>query len=165
MPSTSRPPRFLWAALIIGATIVPRAASADGPASPAFLPTQDGRYKTIPHPKIDRPSAISSTSSGGWWLGTAGIAVALAVFGGVSLASRKYLPKSETSPLRVIGRTSLSPKHSVYLLKAGDKVLIIGTGPQGAPTLLGEMGSDEAEPAKARTASSMISRVRVGGEV
>jgi flagellar protein FliO/FliZ len=41
--------------------------------------------------------------------------------------------------LRVLGRTALTPKHSVYLLKAGDRVLIVGTGPQGAPSLLGEM--------------------------
>jgi flagellar protein FliO/FliZ len=41
----------------------------------------------------------------------------------------------------VVGRTSLSPRHTVYLLKAGDRVLIVGTGPQGSPTLLGEMAS------------------------
>jgi flagellar biogenesis protein FliO len=67
-----------------------------------------------------------------------GIALALAVFGGVSLASRRFLPGRGTGPLQVVGRTSLSPKHTVYLLRAGDRVLIVGTGSQGAPSLLGE---------------------------
>ena len=63
-------------------------------------------------------------------MGTAGIALALAAFGGMSLAAKRFLPQSESGPLRVVGRTSLSPKHSVYLLKAGDRVLIVGTGPR-----------------------------------
>jgi flagellar biogenesis protein FliO len=77
-------------------------------------------------------------------MGTAGIALALAAFGGMSIAARKFLPQSESGPVRVLGRTSLSPKHAVYLLKAGDKVLIVGTGPQGSPTLLGEMPPESA---------------------
>ncbi len=39
----------------------------------------------------------------------------------------------------MVGRTSLSPKHTVYLLKAGERVLIVGTGAQGPPSLLGEL--------------------------
>jgi hypothetical protein len=41
--------------------------------------------------------------------------------------------------LRVVGRTSLSPRHTVHLLSVGARVLIVGTGPQGAPSLLGEL--------------------------
>ena len=91
-------------------------------------------------------------------MGTAGIALALAAFGGMSLAARKFLPQSESGPLRVVGRTSLSPKHTVYLLKAGDKVLIVGTGPGGSPTLLGEM------PPEAAGSSPRLARTRAGGE-
>src|SRR5262249_51733085 len=48
--------------------------------------------------------------------------------------------------LRVVGRTRISPRHTVYLLGVGDRVLIVGTGPQGAPSLLGELtGSDALE--------------------
>jgi flagellar biogenesis protein FliO len=92
-------------------------------------------------------------------MGTAGIALALAAFGGMSVAARKFLPQSESGPLRVLGRTSLSPKHAVYLLKAGDKVLIVGTGPQGPPTLLGEM-PPEASPVP----SPMFARSRAGSD-
>jgi flagellar biogenesis protein FliO len=92
-------------------------------------------------------------------MGTAGIALALAAFGGMSVAARKFLPQSESGLLRVLGRTSLSPKHAVYLLKAGDKVLIVGTGPQGSPTLLGEM-----PPESAPAPSPMFARSRAGGD-
>jgi len=101
-----------------------------------------------------------SEASGGWWVGTAGIAVVLAACGWASLASRKFLPKSAGNApnLRVVGRTSLSPKHAVYLLDVGGRVLLIGTGPQGAPSLLGELDGDEA-PALSKTID-----VRVGDD-
>jgi len=136
---SARPIRAsLRAALLVGACLFPCAASADEPSS---TPVTARRHPVTPHLKIDRPTGPASTSSGGWWFGTAGIALALAAFGGISVASRRFLPKSEAGPLRVVGRTSLSPRHTVYLLKAGDRVLIVGTGPQGSPTLLGEMAS------------------------
>jgi len=74
----------------------------------------------------------------GWWFGTAGIALTLAACGGISIAARKYLPQSSSPLLRVIGRVSLSPRHSVYLLRVDGRVLLIGAGPQGAPSYLGE---------------------------
>jgi flagellar biogenesis protein FliO len=78
--------------------------------------------------------------SGGWWFGTAGIALALALFGAISLASRRFLPQAGSGGfLGVVGRASLSPKHTVYLLRVGQRVLILGAGTQGAPTLLGEL--------------------------
>ena len=43
----------------------------------------------------------------------------------------------------MVGRASLSPKHTVYLLEVGRRVLIVGTGAQGAPTLLGELTDPE----------------------
>jgi flagellar protein FliO/FliZ len=91
-----------------------------------------------------RPAEGMAEKSGSWWFGTAGIALALALFGGISLASRRYLPQAGSGGfLSVVGRASLSPKHSVYLLRVGARVLILGAGSQGAPTLLGEL----SEPA------------------
>ncbi len=90
-----------------------------------------------------RTGARSTASSGGFWLGTGGIAVALAAFGAISLGAKKLRPGSDAGPLKVIGRTSLSPRHSVYLLRAGDRVLIVGTGTQGPPSLLGELTEAE----------------------
>jgi flagellar biogenesis protein FliO len=69
----------------------------------------------------------------------------LAAVGGLSVASKRFLsPRNSANALRVLGRTSLSPKHSVYLLEVGQRILIIGTGAQGAPSLLGVL-TDPAE--------------------
>lgn len=66
--------------------------------------------------------------------------MALALCGGISLAMRRgWAPAHPVGLLRVVGRTSLSPRHTVHLLSVGDRVLIVGTGPQGAPSLLGEL--------------------------
>jgi flagellar protein FliO/FliZ len=127
-------------ALAVVASMAPPAKADGAPPSP----TPDGRYQIVRHPKSGRPGTSIPASTSSWWMGTAGIALALAAFGGMSLAAKKFLPQSESGPLRVVGRTSLSPKHAVYLLKAGDKVLIVGTGPGGSPTLLGEMPPDAA---------------------
>ena len=50
--------------------------------------------------------------------------------------------------LQVISRVGLSPKHTVYLLRAGGRVLLVGTGPQGAPSLISELDEvPQVEPA------------------
>jgi flagellar protein FliO/FliZ len=143
-------------ALLAGLSLASAPAIAEGPASPSA--SDAVRHPITPHPKIGRSSGSTPASSGAWWAGTAGIALVLAAFGGISVAARRYLPKTETGSLRVVGRTSLSPKHSVYLLQAGDRVLIVGTGPQGSPTLLGEM------PPETTTATPRVARFRVEGE-
>ncbi len=41
---------------------------------------------------------------------------------------------------------SLSPKHSVYLLRVGRRVLVVGAGPQGPPALIAELADEPQEP-------------------
>ena len=113
------------------------------PTTAIAAPNPSGRLPFRPREASVRRTEVSE-GAGGWWLGTAGIALALALFGGISLASRRYLPQREGGPLRVVGRTSLSPKQAVYLLRVGDRVLLIGAGPGGPPSLLGEL-TDPAE--------------------
>jgi flagellar biogenesis protein FliO len=176
--SASKWPERLGRALVLALAVMPCAAYAEKPNSPSFEATAEGRQRILPHPKIGKSAASPSTSdknsatgsSAGWWLGTAGIAVALAIFGGVSVAAKKLQPTGELQKLKVVGKTSLSSKHSVYLLKAGDRVLIVGTGPQGSPTLLGELDPDEAKPAVSETPKTRMSiptfpKIRVGGGV
>jgi flagellar protein FliO/FliZ len=121
------------------------ATATAAPAAPRRpFPTRDdvasGTHRTPSHP--------GGTSSGGWWLGTTAAALALAACGWASVAARRYRPGSVAGAagLRVVGRTSLSPRHTVYLLQAGDRVLIVGTGPQGAPSLLSELDADAMPP-------------------
>ena len=123
-----------------------------GPPPTAAIrpPSLDDRLPAPARPgSADASAHASSGGSGGWWFGTAGIALALAAFGGVAAASRRFLPAREGSgsgSLRVVGRVALSAKQSVYLVRAGDRVLILGGGGQGPPSLLGEM----TDPAPAR---------------
>jgi hypothetical protein len=118
-----------------------RAIRAEDEASPKLSirsPMHEGQYQFPPPGSAGPGLGHSSRSSGSWWIGTAGISLALAFFGVISMASRRILPKRGSGPFEVIARTNLSPKHTVHLLRAGDRVLIIGTGPQGSPALLGE---------------------------
>lgn len=130
------------------AVLEPRAARADDtpPTAASELDESAGRHPFPPRGTSATKSGESSGRPGGWWLGTVGIALALAVVGGLSIVSRRFAPAAQTGTmaLRVIGRTSLSPKHAVYLLRAGDRVLVLGTGPQGPPALLGELEDDPA---------------------
>ena len=99
------------------------------------------------HPITHHESAApAASSSAGFWLGAGGIAVALAAFGAVSLVAKKSRPR-DSADLRVVGRASLSPRYAVYLLRVGDRTLIVGTGGQGAPSLLGELASTPGGPA------------------
>jgi hypothetical protein len=110
------------------------------------------RHRIAAHSKNDRVGGSGTASPAGgssnsWMFGMTVVALGLAVVGGVSIASRRFgfAAAGATGPLRVIARTHLSPKHSVYLLRAGESVWLIGTGPQGAPSLLGELESAPSE--------------------
>jgi hypothetical protein len=68
-----------------------------------------------------------------------GITLALAVCGGIIAASRRFLPQGAGVGMQVVGRVSLSPKHTVYMLRVGRRVMLIGAGPQGSPSLISEL--------------------------
>ncbi len=83
-------------------------------------------------------------SSDPWPLGMIGVTLSLAVLGGIVAASRRFLPQSAGVGMQVVGRVSLSPRHTVYMLRVGHRVLLIGAGPQGSPSLISEL-DDPAE--------------------
>jgi flagellar biogenesis protein FliO len=116
----------------------PRVASAVS----ALEPRVAAARPFPPRGSVVRRSPERPEGTGGWWMGTAGIALALAVCGGISLATRggwRWAQVNTVGTVRVVGRTSLSPRHTVHLLSVGHRVLIVGTGPQGPPSLLGEL--------------------------
>jgi flagellar protein FliO/FliZ len=137
--------REIGAVLILGPVlfglVVPSVRADQSPPTVSIA----GRNAVSPRPfpprgATGRRADGLAEKSGGWWFGTAGIALALALVGGISMASRRFLPQAGSGGfLGVVGRASLSPKHTVYLLRVGERVLILGTGPQGSPTLLGEL--------------------------
>jgi flagellar protein FliO/FliZ len=141
MPSIRTLRRLALAAAWSALTLWPDSASfAEGRPPSASIPGPDAADRVLA-PTRTRPASgrASSDPGGGWWLVPTGITAALAVFGGVSLASKRLLPSRDSALLQVVGRSSLSNKHSVYLLRVGDRVLILGTGPQGPPSTLGEV--------------------------
>lgn len=161
MPSRSRRPRrphplfppltaVVALALALGPWPWPPALA--GESGPTQVPSasENGAAQSRRHLLTRRPlrpeqaaARPSPGGPGGWWFGTAGVALALALCGWGSVAARRYLPTARggagPTPMRVVGRTSLSPRHTVYLLEVGGRVLIVGAGAQGAPSLLGEL--------------------------
>jgi flagellar protein FliO/FliZ len=119
-----------------------------GTAALAQQPTPAPIRVPPPSDHVARSAASSEPGasplhSSGWWLGSTGIALVLAVCGAICVAARKYRPQDSTAPVRVVGRVSLTPRHSIFMVQAGRRVLLIGTGSQGAPTLLGELSEDD----------------------
>jgi flagellar biogenesis protein FliO len=116
---------------------------AEGPAERVALAGDAAAQRD--QPPFRRPTANAHVrggkSSGGWWFSTAGIVAVLAVLGGGSLAAKRWklVPGRETAALEIVGRTFLTSRQAVYLVRAGGRTLLIGTGPQGAPSLLGEL--------------------------
>ncbi len=51
--------------------------------------------------------------------------------------------------IRVIERIPLDPRRALYLVKVGDRILLVGAGEGGAPALLTEVDPSELPPAKA----------------
>lgn len=151
-PRSSRTPTsalcglsLLLASWIIGLNDSP--ARADSPAA------QEGSGPRLTtEPSLSKwPYRISRTAPShgpdrSWW-GLAGTTGALAICGGIYAVCRRFLPSSAAGAVRVVSRTSLSPKHSVYVLRIGRRVLLVGTGPQGAPSLITELDElAEIEP-------------------
>ena len=119
-------------------------ARAEETASPA--PTVDtGRPSRSP--RFRSPSAISSNPRpDGGWSNLALVALILAACGGIAIASRRVGKRGSVGAMQVVGRVGLSPKHSVYLLRVGPRVLVIGAGPQGPPALIAELDDLPEEP-------------------
>lgn len=122
---------FLIAVLFAGSTYAQEAANPSRP----------------PLARQRSDATAQAKGSQGWWLGTAAALVALAGAGALCLAARGKAAGAAASRLQVLGRVHLPPKHALYMVRAGRRTLLIGTGPQGAPSLLGELDDDEPEPA------------------
>ena len=124
-------------------------------ARPADEPTVDHaviaasvtprREPVRPDPRRQTGPSSRGDAGAGWWIGPVGIAAAFAAVGAVSLAAKRFNLNlnlgmaREGGSIGVIGQARLSPRHSVHLVRVGGRVLIVGTGPAGSPTTLGEV--------------------------
>ncbi len=128
-----------------GAARAPEGAGASdaetGGADRARTPRRSGSARLR-----SETSGTRSAGSDGWWSGTAFFALLLAVGGGIVLAARRLGPRGAAGAVQVVGRVSLSSRHSVYLLRVGRRVLVVGAGPQGPPALLTELDDVPEDP-------------------
>ncbi len=135
-----------------------RPALADANGEPARSPVRAGSGSGAPdanarQPARSRPPRLggltwlrSETGSDNWGVGKFCLALVLAICGGIALAARRLAPRAAAGAVQVVGRVSLSPKHSVYLLRVGRRVLVLGAGPQGPPALITELDDVPQEP-------------------
>jgi flagellar protein FliO/FliZ len=135
------PPAPFSAGSIVSTSIftVPAAAASGSSPRPAPRGSVDGARPAGPAwlNRLARKSQGAASES--WWPLMGGMALALAICGALGIAARRFSPRIANGTLQVVGRVSLSPKHTVYLLRVGRRVLLLGAGPQGAPALLGEL--------------------------
>ena len=123
------------------------------------------RYPVRPRPDAADPSRRGA-SSGSWWFGPVGAIVVLGALGAASLVVRRkgLAPGADATAPKVVGRAALTPRQAVHLVRIGGRVLIVGTGPQGAPNLLGELDPDEAVAYRAVDSASRPGlAIRSGG--
>lgn len=122
-------------------------------ASLALAASSAGQEPTREAPRTSRATvarqrsaatATAAKGSQGWWTGTVAMVVILGAAGALCIAARRQADGATGARLKVVGRVALPPKHAVFMVKAGGRTLLIGTGPQGAPALLGELEDDEA---------------------
>jgi flagellar biogenesis protein FliO len=109
-------------------------------------------FETEAKPRTAK-DANSAGSSGGGSTAFLTIVVGVLALGAIGVLGRSARDRGRSRAggvLAVVDRVAISPKHAVFLVKAGDRTLILGTGPQGPPALLGELEStdavSEAEP-------------------
>ncbi|MBN1943063.1 MAG: flagellar biosynthetic protein FliO [Phycisphaerae bacterium] len=146
---------LVLAAMVFGA---PVKASAQPDTQPAAATAEDEK---LPPPKETSPS----DSYGAW--GRLLLAMAMVVVlivalgwlvkkmgGGGKLAGR--------GPLHVAARADLSPKHQVFLVRMGGRLLLIGAGPQGL-TRLSEI-TDASEAAELLRAAGIQDAGGEGGK-
>lgn len=122
-------------AFALAATACPSAIAEQGATTTAD-PGHRPRGPRLPWPSTN---AVGKRSDGGWSV-LACVALVLAACGGLAVASRRIGPRGAGGTMmQVVGRVGLSPKHSVYLLRIGRRVLVVGAGPQGPPALIAEL--------------------------
>jgi flagellar biogenesis protein FliO len=130
--------------------IRPPALSVTGPGESEIRAAQPDRAR---RPRSSALSWLGNTAGGthsagpdGKWSVAAGLALALAICGGIAVAARRLGPRPSAAVVQVVGRVNLSPKHSVYLLRVGRRTLVVGAGPQGPPALITELDDIPPDP-------------------
>ena len=113
----------------------PAAPAAAASAESINLYEEDGRAGAPQKREAPRAnSALSMVARTGFWLG-----LVIALICGLVALAKKVMPKSaawgQSQTAELVGRTYLEPKRSVYLLKVGSRVLVVGSAENGLSPL------------------------------
>lgn len=84
------------------------------------------------------PEGTTAESRSERWTTTVVATTILAILGGAVFMTRRLKGEINSNALQLVGRVALTPKHTVHLLRHDNRILLIGTGPQGAPAFLVE---------------------------
>lgn len=87
--------------------------------------------------------------------GIGALGVVLVLVGGIYYLVRRWMPASrlaDGSTMRVVARTSLSPKHHAALVQLGRRFVMVAVSPNGAETLCEITDPDEVAELIGRTA-------------
>jgi hypothetical protein len=150
-PGSGRELRLLALGLLLALMPLPAQAQTRPTADPQVRPASLGST-AIRRPESPLGSDSRRGPSGGWSTTIGLTALSLAAIGtaGWVLARRRESAIGTTAgrargeTVRVLSRTMLTPKHAIHVVQAGERLLLIGTGTTGAPTLLGDLPPAEA---------------------
>lgn len=130
------------------------------------LQTETGETKRASPPSAKRRSAkqarlsrestrLSGARNTPWYrTGIGALAIVLVLVGGATWVVRRWLPTAragESAVLRVVARTSLSPKHNLALVRLGHRFLLVGVSGDRVNTLCDVNDPDEVAELAART--------------
>ena len=114
------------------------------PESPLSEPTQLTAPRTLSKQsrKITLPGRSTkpqTSQTGSVWRTTGALLVVLAIFLFGAKLWRKHIPVANiglpTEAIEILGRKSIESRHSVYLIRCGTRILVVGSSVDGMQTL------------------------------
>jgi flagellar biogenesis protein FliO len=104
------------------------------------------------------PDVLTSPLPSPWYrTGPGALGIVLALVGVLYMAARRWLPSAkaaDTGALRVVARTSLTPRHAAALLQLGRRFVLVGVSPGRLQTLSEVADPDEVADLLIRTGLS-----------
>jgi|GEM_PF-6880943 len=151
------------AAALLSAAPGTGAAPAAGPASPAARSSAGGAATRALAPRQEGPESRRIGESrgagdlGGWLRTLAAMAGVVALIFIARAVLRRFTPAGRPAhragPIEVIAHATLGPRQQVWLVRLGTRLVLVGSGPQGAMSALAEVtDTDEAERLMAQAA-------------
>jgi len=149
------------AVLLLMAGVLPPAAPVQGQPPPsdqaptATAPAGGQQADTRPVRAVERSriedKTVASGGGGGMWVAVLRTVLALAVVAalifGLRILLRRFgagrLVGRTSGPVSVLGRTSVSPRQQLLLIRVGRRLVLVGSGPEGMAALMEIRDADE----------------------